>query len=43
MILLFSVVVNAESTQSTTHTVYSSTLITTAVVQSASVETCKCL
>ena len=43
MNLLFSVVVNAESTQSTTHTVDSSTLITTAVVPSASTEACKCI
>ena len=43
MILLFSVVVHAESTQSTTHTVDSSTLITTAVVTSDSTESCECL
>ena len=43
MLLLFSAVVKAESTESTTHTVDSSTLITTAVVPSASTETCKSL
>ena len=41
IILLFSIVVNAESTQATPHTVDSSTLITTAVVSPDSTETCK--
>ena len=41
IILLFIIVVNAESTQSTPHTVDSSTLITTAEVSPDSTETCK--